>query len=279
MNANPMVKTTTGLIVLLLAQAVWAGPSVEQKWETPQTLKTPESVLFHDGILYVANIQGLPTDKDGNGFISTLTLEGKILEMNWVTGLNAPKGMGVLEGFLYVTDIDSVIKVDLKEARIVQKFPVPKAKFLNDIASDGKGRLFISDMAASAIYCLTGDELAFFMPLTWASANGLTVVDGHLFVGTKDALIRIDLATKTPEVWIDGTGAIDGLKPCGDGAFLISDWRGKVAWVHPERPAVVLLDRSKIGMNAADIGYVPEQHLLLVPTFFDNRVFAYEFKN
>ena len=43
---------------------------------------------------------------------------GKMTEAEWITGLNAPKGMAVLNRKLYVTDIDQLIEIDIKEGKI-----------------------------------------------------------------------------------------------------------------------------------------------------------------
>jgi len=65
-------------------------------WETPNDLKNPESVAFapKQNVLFVSNVNGKPTLKDQNGFISKVSpSNGSIIELNWVTGLNAPKGI------------------------------------------------------------------------------------------------------------------------------------------------------------------------------------------
>ena len=62
------------------------------------------------GTIYVANIEGDPVGKDGKGSISIIGKDGTITNQNWVTGLNAPKGMGITNGMLYVTDIDELVE-------------------------------------------------------------------------------------------------------------------------------------------------------------------------
>lgn len=60
-------------------------------------------VVIYDPVsnfIYVSNINGQPWDQDGNGFISKLDLDGKIVERQWVTGLSAPKGLGIHNGHL-----------------------------------------------------------------------------------------------------------------------------------------------------------------------------------
>ncbi|MCZ8217420.1 MAG: hypothetical protein O9262_14340 [Cyclobacteriaceae bacterium] len=85
-------------------------PTLTLKWETDTVLTTCESVIYDstNQVLYVANINGQPTDKDGNGFIAKLGLDGKIVQAQWVTGMDAPKGMGIYNGKLFVSDIKRI---------------------------------------------------------------------------------------------------------------------------------------------------------------------------
>ena len=66
--------------------SIKAQHSLEQKWETDSTLKTPESVLFDgaNSVLYVANIDGDGGAKDGKGSIGKVGLDGKIIAVDWV---------------------------------------------------------------------------------------------------------------------------------------------------------------------------------------------------
>jgi len=84
------------------------------------------------------------------------------------------------------------------------------------------------------------------------------------------------LKTKKAEKYILNTGSIDGLVSNGKGSYLISDWAQNVYLVHPKKEKVLLLNTGSKNINAADIEYIPEKKLLLVPTFFDNSVRAYK---
>ena len=77
-------------------------PELISTWSTDSVLKVPESVCYDvtEDILYVSNIEGKPTEKDGKGFISKVSPEGEVLDLKWVTGIDAPKGMGVYQGKL-----------------------------------------------------------------------------------------------------------------------------------------------------------------------------------
>jgi hypothetical protein len=58
------------------------------------------------GVIYVSNINGAVMQKEGNGFISRLTADGKMLERQWVKGLNSPTGLALHDRTLYAADVD-----------------------------------------------------------------------------------------------------------------------------------------------------------------------------
>jgi len=68
----------------------------------------------------------------------------------------------------------------------------------------------------------------------------------------------------------------DGIEAVGDGGYLVSSWNGQVHYVDPSGKTLRVLDTRADSIGAADIEYIPEKKLLLVPTFFKNRVAAYE---
>jgi DNA-binding beta-propeller fold protein YncE len=91
---------------------------IQKLWETPTQLDTPESVVYEptEDVLFVSNIDGEPDEKDGQGFISKISpSNGTVIELNWVTGLNAPKGMAVSSDSskLYVADITDLVEIDI----------------------------------------------------------------------------------------------------------------------------------------------------------------------
>lgn len=251
---------------------------LEKTWSTEQIFSVPESVCYDEGnnVLYVANINGKPTEKDGNGFISKIGLDGKVIEKEWIKGLNAPKGMGITDGFLFVTDIDCVVKIDIAKGAIIGRFPAEGSKFMNDIAIDGSGNVFASDMMDNKVYKLSKGLLEVWLddPVL-TSPNGLYAEGSYLYVGCKK-IIRVEIATGKIEVISEDTGGIDGLENTGDGGFLFSDWSGNVYYLSLDRKIEKLLDTTPQEINAADIEYIPAKKMLLVPTFFDNRVVAYK---
>ena len=253
--------------------------SLQKIWETPELLTTCESVCYNDATktIFVACIDGNPTDKDGNGFISQLSITGEIISLKWVTGLNAPKGMGIFGNKLYVTDIDKVIEIDIAKAVIIKEYQVEGAKFLNDITISKNGDVYISDMATAKIHRIKNGILeTWFTSEEFVNPNGLYYEDKEILVGTRNGIYSVRIEDKRLWYLIKDTGGIDGLEADGNGNYIISDWQGKIQLVNTEKEPIVLLNTSDKGINAADIEYIPERNMLLVPTFSDNRVMAYE---
>lgn len=260
------------------AQKAAASPVAKQLWETPRELMVPESVMYDavHQVIYVANIAGKPTEKNGQGFISQINLDGTIKKLRWVTGLNAPKGMGIFQNTLYVTDIDQVHAIDITSGKKKETWHAQGAKFLNDIAIDQKGTVYITDMHVNALYAIQKGEIELFMTLQQKAPNGLLMSGGALLVGTADGLFSIDTNSKNINELIKHTGGIDGLKQLADERYIVSDWRGKTQVIEKGKSPVVLIDTTKQNINAADLEFIPSKKLLLIPTFFDNRVVGYQ---
>ncbi|HDO27792.1 MAG TPA: ATP/GTP-binding protein [Bacteroidetes bacterium] len=245
-------------------------------WETKPVFKTPESVYFDPAReqIYVSNINGKPLEKDGNGFISLLTKEGKIKELKWVTGLDAPKGMAVVDSLLYVTDIDRIRVIDINRAIILKTIRVDSAQFLNDLVADNNGNMYITDTEKNQILKLSNDTVRRWLTdEKIISPNGLAFNKNKLMVGTKEDLLSIDPVSKNIRVKFTGVGPIDGLVPVGGQKFVISNWSGRIMLVSPSEK-IVLGNTTEQKIQAADLGYIPEQKLILIPTFYDNRVVA-----
>jgi len=258
-------------------------PELVLQWSSDTTLKTCESVLYDKSknILYVSNIDGEPTKKDNNGFIAKVGLDGKVENLKWVTGLSAPKGMGLSNGKLYVTDITDLVEIDTAKGKIAKKYPVKGAKFLNDIAIGEDGTVYFTDSETNKIHTFKNGKVETFKEDSLKGPNGLFVLNGKLYLtsmGSND-LKEIDLTTKKDTVLASGIGYGDGVEYTGkDNVFVVSNWAGQV-FLAKDGKATLLIDTQDKKLNSADIAYIPEQNLLLVPTFGGNRIDAYLLKN
>ncbi|HVD98518.1 MAG TPA: hypothetical protein VNB90_09970 [Cytophagaceae bacterium] len=254
---------------------------VEQAWATDTTLRTPESVLFDKGrnIIYVANINGKPDGKDKNGFISKLTPDGKIETLEWVKGLDAPKGMGVFKNKLYVTDITKLVEIDIDKGKVVKTYEVPGAVFLNDVTVDTAGLVYFSDSETNKIHTLSNGKVSTWLDKDLSKPNGLLAENNRLLLASMGnaEFSALDLSSKANTVIAKEIGAGDGVAYFGKpGHYVVSDWNGTVFLIEPDGKKNLVLDTKADKINSADIDFIPETGILLVPTFFNNRVVAYK---
>ncbi len=256
-------------------------PGPQRLWDTEATLTTAESVLYDqaNAILYVSCINGVPPDKkDGDGYIARVTLDGKIKDLKWVTGLSGPKGMGQSGNTLYVTDIDRLVSIDITTAKISKTWDVKGAQFLNDVFVMEDGTVYFSDSNTSTVYSLINGKVnVVISDTTLGGTNGILVEGNMMYLADNKAgsFYRVDLGTK-------GIQKVATEIPGGDGveryenAFLVSNWNGQVYHVSATGETTLLLDSQEAKLNAADIEVIADKKLLLVPTFFGNTVTAYQ---
>lgn len=275
---------------LSLMQCLAHSQPLELLWETEAVFKTPESIIYDPQRkqFYVSNIDGEVNTPDGKGYISVVSDSGKVQSKVWVDGLNAPKGLGLFGDALYVADINRLVVIDLKQAQVILEYVAEDAKFLNDVAVDSTGVVYVSDMSSNAIYrlqdgvfdrwiedarlempnglCVDGDHL---IVASWGNmTNGFeTDVPGHLKV--------ISLETGSMESLGSGQplGNLDGIEPDGSGGYFLTDWMlGTVLHADKNGHAQKLLT---LHQGTADLTVVLDQGLLLIPMMQDNTVKAY----
>ena len=252
-------------------------------WETDTLLKTCEAVRYNkeEAVIYVSNIGNVPTnEKDNDGSLSTINLKGEILKKNWVTGLNAPKGLSFFNDKLYVTDINEVVKINITTGSIDKKYEVDKAIFLNDLDIDTNGDVYFTDSRDSKVYKLANDEVSLWLDMEGLNPNGIFVEKNRILVVSfsKGDFIAIDKETKQRSVIATGIVGGDGIVAIKAG-YLVSTWPGELFFVDKnsqEPVASKILDTKEEKLNAADIGIIPEKDLLIVPTFYGNKVVAYK---
>lgn len=258
-------------------------------WET-EGFMAPESVL-HDAerdVLYVSNISGPPDEANGTGFISKISSDGDVIDLKWVTGLDAPKGLVMDGNRLYVSDIDKLIEIDVATGKVTASHLAPDAKFLNDVAVDSAGSVYVSDMMDDAIYRLKDGRFDLWLRnKLLAAPNGLMVEGDDLLVAawgemtkgweteTPGHLKRVSLQTRGVTSLGDATpvGNLDGLEPDGEGGYLSTDWMaGGLFRIEPSGNAVQLLD---LDQGSADLEFITARRLAIVPMMMEGKVVAY----
>jgi DNA-binding beta-propeller fold protein YncE len=265
-------------IAAACAQLVQPVYTFKKQWETSPGLKVPESVLYDTatGVIFVSNVNGKPADKDSNGFIATVSTEGKILNAGWVKGIDAPKGMGILNKHLFVTNIDEVVEIDIPTATILKRHKVEGSQFLNDIAIDIKtGMIFITDSGTGEVFVLLNDKvIPWLQGAMFKGANGLYLSDSLLYIGTGNSILQADIKTGEVVISVPNSGGVDGLYLNSAGKFIFSDFKGSVFISGIKKPEL-LLNTTLQQANAADFGIIASKNMILIPTFYDNKVVCY----
>ena len=282
-------------VISLVCMAIFScaasaeGVVLSKLWEI-SGFSNPESVIYDEkrDRLYVSNVNGGATDKDGLGSISIVSLDGEIIEPAWVSGLNAPKGLAIYENKLYVSDIDALVEIDIESGTVTKRYAVADAKFLNDVAASADGKIFVSDMALNRIHVLEGASFDIWLESPeLESPNGLHAGRDSLIVGAWGVMTdgfatevaghlkQIGYQDKVVKSLGDGMpiGNLDGVEIDADGNYYVTDWfNGKLFYIYADGKVEKLLD---LNQGSADHEYVADRGLILIPMMNDSTLQAY----
>jgi sugar lactone lactonase YvrE len=274
------------------APAAPAGPS---KVTTTTGFSTPESVLWDaaQGVWFVSNINGNPSVKDGNGFISRLAADGSVDSLHFIVSgkngvtLNAPKGLALVGDTLWVADIDAVRAFDSHSGKPVATVEIgKKAHFLNDIAAGPDGTLYITDTGIEfdakgqathpgpdQIFAIKGRKATLAASGDWLERpNGITwdAAAGHF--------VLVPFGGPHLLGWTPGNAKVDTLGTGPGGQDGVEPWQGGALFTSWTDSSVNLLNHGTSrklfgGVNSpADIGLDSTRGLVAVPLFMENRV-------
>jgi DNA-binding beta-propeller fold protein YncE len=280
------------LLIFINSAELFGGDviKVAPAWSLSEGFQLPKSAFYDTKTkkVYVSNMGTARDARDGTGFISIITLDGKIDTAKWVTGLNAPKGLRIFEDTLWVSCLDELVGIDVPSAKVTKRVKPDGAKFLTDVAVARDGTVYVSDLLQNRIYSSEGRTAKVFAEgeeVEWP--NGLVIDEDRLVVAawgkpepdfsTKvpGRLFAYDLATKKKSLITEKpVGNLDGVEPDGTGGYIVTDqFAGKVFRVDKEGMARPIIEGLK---GPADIAYVREKALLIVPRLGDHTVAAYD---
>ena len=263
------------LICLLAIGQAQGAPALQPLWHIDKGLMSPESVVFYpkQQVAFVSNVNGYT--KNGNGYLSKISLQGELLEQAFIRGLNGPTGMAIQGDFLFVADIDVLVKIDLANQRVVQKIPAPDpSPGLNDVTIDQQGRVYVSASFSKAVYRLEQDQLK-----PWQQgdhlrdANGILAGESGLeFLGYHYFHVNLTDGKTSGPLYEDTLFDLESVESDGRGGLFITGIGTRPIWYLEGEKLTAILDRDTF---SADIEFVPEYQVLLVPSG-QNRVFAFK---
>ena len=264
------------------ANSTYFGEGITKTWETDRIFKTSESVLYDPkrDVLYVTNFDQFNIrNPQVKQYISKLSINGKIIEEHWVDGLNNPLGMIIHKDMLYVAERKNVAVIDIKSGEITKRLPVKGSVFLNDIAIDKKGTIYISDSRKNVIWRSNGKRFEEWLTKPEIlDPNVLYLQGDNLLIGNSgdEQLKSVNIKNKSIKVIARfPKGFIDGIRPDGNGNLLVSLWKGKLYKVRMNGRTELILHTFNKGLYSADFEYIPKKNLLIIPTFFKNNLIAY----
>ena len=271
--------------MLVIVAAFFTVASAQKQlvklWSTDTILKVPESVLFDgkNNVLYVANIDGQPWANDGKGSIGKVGLDGKIIAVDWVSGLQAPKGMGLYKNKLYVADLTELVVIDVTTGTVIERIVVEGAGGLNDVSADENGTVYVTDSRARRVYEVKDSKASMLLDSSKLKGpNGILKHKGSLYVLDAGSMYRMEKDGSLTKLAEGMEGGTDGIENVGGGDFIVSTWGGVVYYVAADGTKQVLLDGREQKINSADIGYDAAKRIVYIPTFWKNSVVAYELR-
>ncbi len=275
------MKIPFTLLILFISTALSSraqAPKTTFLWETDTLLDRVESVIYDpvSDFIYSTNIDGDYMAQDGVGSISKIDLDGNVVEHDWVSGLNGPSGTGIYNGKLYVGDMDKILEIDIASAEILKAYPVPEAKRLNDLGLGEDGTVYVSDTGGNQIFMLKDGKLT-KMTENLESPNGILIHNGKMLVTNWNgkSLNLYDMDSGQSQQIAEDIDGPDGIEALDNDNYLVSGYQGVIYIVNANGIKTKLLDTTKEGIIAADIGYDVDKGLLLIPTMTRKTVRAY----
>ena len=270
-------RTAMLIAILFNSSLLFAQHKLEKLWETDSVLKVPESVLF-DGdnkILYAANIDGTdPWAKDGKGSVAKVGLDGKVIATEWISGLNAPKGMGLHKGKLYVADLNELVVIDIAGGKIEKRIVVTGAEGLNDVSVSKNGIVYVSDSKLKKIFVVK-DGVTELLLDTLKGPNGVLIRGDDFYLLDAGGMYKMNKDKTLTKITDGMDGGTDGIENISGNDFIVSCWQGVVWYVKADGSKQQLLDSRPDKKNSADIGLDAKNKIVYVPTFWRNTIVAY----
>ena len=262
---------------------------------TIEGFSSPESTIVNKSDLYVSNVgkELKPTLKDGDGFISKLDVNGKIKELHFIDGLDAPKGMGIVGNTLFVADINTLRGFDLSTKKEIFNVVFEGVNFLNDITVKDSNTLFIGASDTSAIYEVNISNKSYKKLMDFTVANGLFYEDGILYAAQlgsttqnmfdgKGKLYKIDLKDNNKLTQL-GTfeGVLDGVTKVGNKVY-VSDWGNAkdtgIVRVYDLKTKEETILKLQSFMGAADFWIDEKTKKIFMPQMIGNKVTIFDLK-
>jgi sugar lactone lactonase YvrE len=273
------VTTIIVALGLLISSNMQAQHSLEKIWQTDTLLKFPEEVVFEPNgkFLYVTNTDGNPMAADGTGSVGKIGLNGEVIEVDWVKGLDAPKGMRLYKNLLYIADLSNVVVVDVDKAEIVKRIAIDSARLLHNVAIDSQGIVYVSDLFGGKIYRIEAGNVSIYLDGLQGPA-GILLDESDMYIFTAEGLLKADASKTVTTVSKGMDRRANGIVKVAGKEFIVTCWGGHVYYVYFDGSNQLILDTSKDMIPAGINLYDPRNKIMYMTTDQHNVLIAYKLK-
>lgn len=250
-------------------------PELQVEYWRSNELSAPESVLYQlkSDRIWVSNIIGNPSVKDGVGRVVELTKDGKVKSPSFTSGvkLHAPKGMCILDDALYIADIDVVHVVSLNSGEHRYDVPITDAVFLNDMTCSFN-EAYVSDSSTGRIHRIYKEgKSELVVDLSPIKPNGIAFQGMDIYVAdfNSGAVLRLTPSGEIEKQWRVPKGGLDGLVVMRDGSVVVSSWEAQGLYRLKSDDVQLLVS----GINSpADFAVDTRRNRLLVPQLTEDQI-------
>lgn len=251
-------------------------------------LNLPESFIYDptSDSFFISNLgpSDGPSGKDNDGYITRLSGDFKKRIDGWIAGgdeisLNAPKGLAVYNGVLFVADIDRLLGFSIKTGKQVLDVKLKNmgAVFLNDVTADDTGNIYVTCTGSGKVFRYSTVKNSSDIWITTgkiATPNGIVFLPkekSFLILSYADGIIfKFDKAGERLSETATGFTSLDGVDYDLKGNIYFSSYtRGKI-WVMVKGVSAARIV-YEVNSSPADISVDRKHGYLLVPIMMDNK--------
>ena len=251
----------------------------------------PEAVRYdpEQDVYFVANWggDGNPGKADNDGFISRMRPDGTVENLRFIAGgtsgvtLHSPRGMIIVGDTLWAADFDAVRGFDRRTGAPLATvdFSSLDRGFLNDVAADATGAVYVTDTGKNKLYRVRGGPTLVLSDSLLGSPNGITWDAAH----GRFLILPFD-GGHTIHAWTPGTTTLtnaatspsgakfDGIEVLGADRLIVSSQADTSLHLFVGGAGHSAIH---VGGPPADIGLDTRRNQVAVPIVSMNRVEIY----
>ncbi|MBN2273171.1 MAG: hypothetical protein JXR41_10210 [Bacteroidales bacterium] len=278
-----MKNMFTGLALFVFLFSCPSFAQLTKVWENNTDVKRPECVVYDDenNCLYVSNFNHNPKNGDlyNDDCVSKFSLDGELIEKEFVSNLTCPTGLCIYNGKLYIVERFGVVQFDIAAEKVETRYRITGPGFINDVIADDAGNIYVTVSDKATIYRISDHTVEKWLESDEiAGVNGIIQDGDRLIVGaTGDSCLKsITLNEKKIDIVARfKSGVLDGIKKYGND-YMVSHFEGNIYRVGENGEVTELLDAREQKMHCADFEFIENKGLLIIPTLWRNSIVAYK---